>query len=171
MRRVEDRPNALRATTSPGVLETLQACNSQLEKIHKSLEVYVLMPFEYSLASNACVNSKIAQLKIADRYWCLVFVLFSEFINSVIRIFQDYLELKRLSFPRFYFLSNDELLDVLSQGRTPSAIQPHLGKCFANIRRLDIRLSPRNTDGPVTHQPPIVRSMISAEGEVMAMPK
>ena len=41
MRRTEDRPNALRAATGPGVLESLQACNTSLEKIQKSLEVRI----------------------------------------------------------------------------------------------------------------------------------
>ena len=42
MRRTEDRPNAIRAATGAGVLESLQACNSSLEKIQKSLEVSFL---------------------------------------------------------------------------------------------------------------------------------
>nr|XP_039247972.1 dynein heavy chain 6, axonemal-like [Styela clava] len=68
-------------------------------------------------------------------------------LEKIHKSLEDYLEMKRLSFPRFYFLSNDELLDVLAQGRTPSAIQPHLGKCFANIRRLDIRQSAKSGEG------------------------
>ena len=39
MRRVEDRPNALRSAITPGTLDTLQQANASLEKIQKCLEV------------------------------------------------------------------------------------------------------------------------------------
>lgn len=39
----------------------------------------------------------------------------------------EYLETKRLAFPRFYFVSSADLLDILSNGNNPTAVSE---SCF-----------------------------------------
>lgn len=48
----------------------------------------------------------------------------------------DYLETKRLAFPRFYFVSSADLLDILSNANQPELVQRHLTKLFDSIAKL-----------------------------------
>lgn len=49
----------------------------------------------------------------------------------------DFLEEKRLKFPRFYFLGDDDLLEILGQSQNPQVIQMHLKKLFAGIHQVE----------------------------------
>ncbi|KDO23904.1 hypothetical protein SPRG_20887 [Saprolegnia parasitica CBS 223.65] len=69
---------------------------------------------------------------------------------------EDYLETKRMAFPRFYFLANDELLEILAHTKEPLAVQPHLCKLFDGIVRLEFGEAHGSID---------ILAMHSAEGE------
>ncbi|XP_040514464.1 cytoplasmic dynein 2 heavy chain 1 isoform X1 [Gallus gallus] len=49
------------------------------------------------------------------------------------RSLNEFLEEKRSAFPRFYFIGDDDLLEILGQSTNPLVIQTHLKKLFAGI--------------------------------------
>ena len=51
----------------------------------------------------------------------------------------DFMDSKRRAFPRFYFVAQNDLLDILSNGNAPYKIMVHMPKIFQAINKLDLR--------------------------------
>lgn len=58
-------------------------------------------------------------------------------LESCEKALQNYLETKRIAFPRFYFMSPSDLLDLLARGADPHAVTHHLSKIFDNLHALE----------------------------------
>ncbi|CAF4893540.1 unnamed protein product [Pieris macdunnoughi] len=59
-------------------------------------------------------------------------------LDGILRQLEKYLETKRQLFPRFYFISNDDLLEILGNSKKPQLIQVHLKKLFDNVNKIRI---------------------------------
>ncbi|XP_068620608.1 LOW QUALITY PROTEIN: dynein axonemal heavy chain 10 [Battus philenor] len=95
---------------------------------------------------------------------CTISGRLEEFVNLGLGLqkcqksLNDYLDSKRRIFPRFFFISTDELLSILGSSEC-SCVQEHMIKMFDNIRALDLYIDHTNR--------PVAAKMISAEGEIM----
>lgn len=69
-----------------------------------------------------------------------------------------YLDAKRNSFPRFYFLSDNELLSVLGNANH-EGIQEHIVKMFDNVGSLSFASNTRENN--------VIKAMVSCEKETM----
>ncbi|AAZ13090.1 dynein heavy chain, putative [Trypanosoma brucei brucei TREU927] len=79
-----------------------------------------------------------------------------EFIQKSL---EGFLEDRRRVFPRFYFLSNDDLLEILGHTKDPSKVQPHLRKCFEGLYQLSLKTVRQRT---------VADAMLSSDGETVA---
>ena len=60
-------------------------------------------------------------------------------LNVCEKALNDFMDGKRRAFPRFYFVSTMDLLDILSNGNSPEKVMVHMPKIFQAIERLNLK--------------------------------
>lgn len=83
-------------------------------------------------------------------------------LERVSRLLDDYLENKRSTFGRLYFLSREELLQVICNPTDTSVLQPFLPKLFGSVQQLQL-VSGHNPD--ISN----INGVVSVEGEVLKL--
>jgi dynein heavy chain 2 len=93
--------------------------------------------------------ANLGKLKLKDKLKTLLTQL-----DHCQKALSDFLEIKRTAFPRFYFIGDDDMLEILGQAQNPSVIQTHLRKLFAGIHSVKFNDSKTR-----------IIAIMSAEGE------
>lgn len=81
-------------------------------------------------------------------------------MDTIWHSLESYLDSKRMRFPRFFFLSNEEIFEIMSQIHDPTSIEPYLSKCFDKISGLVF-----------SQQKSEVNGMINVSGETLKFSK
>ncbi|KAB8342928.1 hypothetical protein FH972_022525 [Carpinus fangiana] len=80
-----------------------------------------------------------------------------DLLQKIQKALGEYLERERTSFPRFYFVGDEDLLEIIGNGNDTARIARHLGKMFAGI------------SGLVTEDGTVITGFRSAQGEEVTL--
>ena len=68
-------------------------------------------------------------------------------LEDIQKSLQQFLQAKRGVFPRFYFLSDEDLLEIIGQAKDPKPINKHVKKIFEGTHELEFTTDPPNFKG------------------------
>ncbi len=83
----------------------------------------------------------------------------AELLNKIQKALGEYLEKERVSFPRFYFVGDEDLLEMIGNSNDTLRIAKHFKKMFAGLT------------GLVMDEESIISGFTSKEGEVVRLKK
>ncbi|TKX19773.1 dynein heavy chain [Elsinoe australis] len=81
----------------------------------------------------------------------------AEQLNRIQKALGEYLERERVSFPRFYFVGDEDLLEIIGNSNNTARVAKHLRKMFAG------------TTGLITDDDGIITGITSREGEQVTL--
>ena len=77
----------------------------------------------------------------------------AELLNKIQKALGEYLERERISFPRFYFVGDEDLLEIIGNSNDTMRISKHFTKMFAGLSR------------PLMDQESTITGFVSKDGE------
>jgi dynein heavy chain 2 len=67
---------------------------------------------------------------------------------------------KRGKFPRFYFLSDEDLLEIIGMGKNPAPLNKHISKIFIGVGALEAEPAPKGSSAKY-----YIKSLLSENNE------
>jgi len=140
-------------------LEPIFASEDIGKTLPEELALFKAVDGLWRITMDACVENPLLHDLVDRENINQQFLEANKNLTEIQRHLNDYLDDKCQSFPRFYFLADDDLLKILAQTKDPTLVQPHMSKCFEGIKKV------------VFEGNGIVTGMVSAEGEVVTFTK
>lgn len=116
---------------SEDIRQQLPEDTKVFETVHGEFTEMMIAAHENPLIIEACTEGRKTAL-----------IEMSQKIKKCEKALNDYLEQKKKIFPRFYFLSNQSLLTILSNGQNPPKVCEFIGDCFDGLKTLRFKSSP-----------------------------
>ncbi|CEF66963.1 Dynein heavy chain, cytoplasmic [Strongyloides ratti] len=82
----------------------------------------------------------------------------ADMLAKIQKALGEYLERERSSFPRFYFVGDEDLLEIMGNSKDITRLQKHLKKMFAGIMSIDYN-----------EETKLITSLSSREGEIVEL--
>ncbi len=85
-----------------------------------------------------------------------------EALAKIQKALGEYLEKQRSAFPRFYFVGDEDLLEIIGAGKDVGKIQKHFKKMFAGLCAVELAGAAEEAR---------IEAVLSAEGERLPLPE
>ena len=82
----------------------------------------------------------------------------ADLLGKIQKALGEYLERERASFPRFYFVGDEDLLEIIGNSKNVSRLQKHFKKMFAGVHTISL-----NEDST------LITGVCSKEGEKVSI--
>ncbi|VDN07087.1 unnamed protein product [Thelazia callipaeda] len=113
-----------------------------------SADINTLLPIESSRFSSISTEFLALMKKVASAPRVLDIVnmqgaqrlleRLADMLGKIQKALGEYLERERSSFPRFYFVGDEDLLEIMGNSKDITRVQKHLKKMFAGITAVDV---------------------------------
>ena len=120
-------------SSDDSVVRQLPGEAATFEKVDSGIRVVIDQMYQNPLAKAALCGPTILQELTS----------MGNDLESVRKNLEDFLETKRQVFSRFYFVSNDDVLEVLGCNKDLKTMQPHVKKIFPNVASLLLKQNQR----------------------------